>query len=466
MATAVGAGLSALTPSAAPARLTGRFWSIDPAAWKAEGRDAFPEDAALKGRPDFGIAFSGGGTRAAAATIGQLRGLSSNGWLAKVKYVAAVSGGSWSVVPFVFADRPLPDLLGPSLAVGKLTKAELEKEPPVGSLARSVVRSKLGAHSAVEAAEFVARRRAEREDAPAVLRLLVDRVIRGGTDRTFADLLRRVFLDPVLAKDSRLRYAWDDASVTDFVDGNGTLSYGDFVRAAPQRPFPIIGGTIIATHPAYEYPVLIPLELTPLYSGVRQRFGPRLGSIYVRPFVYGTVADVIVNDRVAVTDGTTPFTLADTIAISGAAPLLTLYPGPAAPAAEAGRPVLPDVQAVHRRRQEPGGAGRDVVARRRRVHRQPRADAAPRAAGAQRHRVRERQGRDREERDHRVALPKAAAADRLRRPVQQQGLRRAEIPGASQRSRDGGEDEGQPSTAIEAGAFEATRSTTSAPTRG
>ena len=33
------------------------------------------------------------------------------------------------------------------------------------------------------------------------------------------------------------------------------------------------------------------------------------------------------DDRVAVTDGTTPFTLADTIAISGAAPLLTLFLG-------------------------------------------------------------------------------------------------------------------------------------------
>ena len=90
---------------------------------------------------------------------------------------------------------------------------------------------------------------------------------------------------------------------------------------------PHVDGVIIATHPAYEYPVLIPLELTPLYSGVRQRFGPTLGGIYVRPFVYGSAADVIVKDRIAVTDGTTPFTLADAIAISGAAPLLTLYLG-------------------------------------------------------------------------------------------------------------------------------------------
>ena len=45
-------------------------------------------------RPELGIAFSGGGTRAASATWGQLRGLNELGWLDEARYVSAVSGGS------------------------------------------------------------------------------------------------------------------------------------------------------------------------------------------------------------------------------------------------------------------------------------------------------------------------------------------------------------------------------------
>lgn len=250
------AGVAALSPSpsAAPMRLSSRYWLVASDAWKTPGPETFPETEALKGRPDFGIAFSGGGTRSAAATIGQLRGLHRKGWLRRVKYMTAVSGGSWAAVPFVFADRPIDDLLGPSLAAKDLSKTTLEREPPAGSLPLAVVRSKLGAHSAVEAAEFVARRRAAREETPAALKALIDRVVKSGSDRTFADLLRRVFLDPVLTKEEAgLRYTWDAASLDGLLKENATLGYKDFLRAAPDRPFPVIGGTIIATHPAMAY---------------------------------------------------------------------------------------------------------------------------------------------------------------------------------------------------------------------
>ena len=183
VATVAAASTLSPAPSAAPGRLTSRFWTPDPSAWKMAGPEPFPEDEALKDRPDFGIAFSGGGTRAAAATIGQLRGLHHNGWLEKVKYITAVSGGSWTAIPFVYSSKTPDELLGRTRQVGDLNKAFLETEPPAGSLSLSVVKSKLGAHSAVEAAEFVARRRAARAESPAILRALVDHLIPGGTDR-------------------------------------------------------------------------------------------------------------------------------------------------------------------------------------------------------------------------------------------------------------------------------------------
>jgi hypothetical protein len=66
---------------------------------------------------------------------------------------------------------------------------------------------------------------------------------------------------------------------------------------------------------------------------VRQQFGDRLGGTYISPFAYDAAsADEVSDDRVRVTirKGTRPFTLADVIASSGAAPLLALYRGAAA----------------------------------------------------------------------------------------------------------------------------------------
>lgn len=79
---------------------------VNTLVWNTEQNpDHFPEAAEsspiavpwLKDKKDFGLAFSGGGTRAASATLGQLRGLRKKGLLKDVKYISAVSGGSWAV---------------------------------------------------------------------------------------------------------------------------------------------------------------------------------------------------------------------------------------------------------------------------------------------------------------------------------------------------------------------------------
>src|SRR5688500_13437767 len=59
----------------------------------------------LSEKHNFGVAFSGGGTRAAAATLGQLRALECLGWLDRARYVSAVSGGAWAAVPYLYLDR-------------------------------------------------------------------------------------------------------------------------------------------------------------------------------------------------------------------------------------------------------------------------------------------------------------------------------------------------------------------------
>ncbi|GAM67030.1 hypothetical protein JCM19236_3360 [Vibrio sp. JCM 19236] len=51
---------------------------------------------------DLGVAFSGGGTRSAACTLGQLKALDELGLLPRVKYISAVSGGGWAATPFSY----------------------------------------------------------------------------------------------------------------------------------------------------------------------------------------------------------------------------------------------------------------------------------------------------------------------------------------------------------------------------
>ena len=112
----VSAGVAAQGPTCQGC-VEARYWQIEPGYWTSTAPDltTFPErqlDPPLPGA-DLGVAFSGGGTRSAAATIGQLRGLVQNGWLERVKYMTAVSGGSWAAVPFTYyPGDALADLLG------------------------------------------------------------------------------------------------------------------------------------------------------------------------------------------------------------------------------------------------------------------------------------------------------------------------------------------------------------------
>ena len=48
------------------------------------------------GRAPVGLCFSGGGSRALSAALGQMRGLRALGLMDRVSYVSSVSGGTWA----------------------------------------------------------------------------------------------------------------------------------------------------------------------------------------------------------------------------------------------------------------------------------------------------------------------------------------------------------------------------------
>jgi hypothetical protein len=305
--------------------------------WPVDASSSFPETATLgvPGPTSLGIAFSGGGTRSATATAGSLRGLLHNGWLDRVQYLTAVSGGSWASVPFTYSRLPLADLLGTLEAPEEMTDVVLARKPQ-SRILQAVVASKLSTSGAAEALQIAATNNlAGREVFGFGLDSVLDRVFgtRRSTDQTYADVLGRIFLtDALVPGGARQRYSWNDASVATLLEANAPAPFAasDFITAAPKRPFLIVGGSIIYMHPAYDYPRLIPFELTPLYSGVRQRFGGRIGGGYVAPLGYDVEAADYRQDgmlRVVTRTSDRVFTLADMIAVSGAAPLLGVFRG-------------------------------------------------------------------------------------------------------------------------------------------
>jgi hypothetical protein len=313
------------------------FWTVDPDAWRMSGGAAppVPERAALDaaGRPDFGVAFSGGGTRAAAAAAGQLRALVHNGWLDRARYIAGVSGGSWAAVPFTYSTLPLHELLGPMEAPEELP-VPVASAPPPGRLLRAIASSGLAAAGVFEGAEFASRRFAgDREVFGLELRKLIDRAFgrRSAADQTFADVLSRAFVEPVVPGARTQLFAWNAPHVDRLVSLNPRLRPSDFLTAAERRPFLVVGGSLMYMHDAFDYPRLVPIEFTPMYSGVRQQFGGRVGGTYLSPLGYdGEAGDVVAEPkdnvpgvlRIVSRGEDRRFLLGDIVGVSGAAPLL------------------------------------------------------------------------------------------------------------------------------------------------
>src|SRR5262249_6277768 len=155
--------------------------------------DSLPE---LAKRDDIGLAFSGGGTRSATMTLGQLRGLQRLGWLERVRYVSAISGGGWAAIPFTFSTRSLDELLGPYVAPTDLTLL-LVNGPAMGALGVAISNSSLlsgaGREGPAEYLAILGRQPGVSNPLLSHLVQLTNRLRREGErdDKTYARLLGR-----------------------------------------------------------------------------------------------------------------------------------------------------------------------------------------------------------------------------------------------------------------------------------
>ncbi|WP_346859457.1 hypothetical protein [uncultured Draconibacterium sp.] len=257
----------------------------------------------IKNKKNIGICFSGGGTRSASLTMGQLRALNTLGVLPEIRYLSAVSGGSWGSFPFMFLDEKISDehFLGEYVQPADL-KIEQLKEDKKESLTYAISNSKI-----------------------------FDDFIKqlGAGDERYAHIISDIFLSPFNLGNRKKFFTYNKKSRDEILRQNPNLDEDFFymVNKRNNRPFPIAGGTILR-------PKLTryPFEMTPLYVGVNQLFENagsfkkyHIGGGYIEPHGFDSDSphsyDPDTNEAYVRLGRTRHmFTLGDVIGTSGAAP--------------------------------------------------------------------------------------------------------------------------------------------------
>lgn len=255
-----------------------RFDTVNARYWvSGPERPVFPEisDAELKvervnrDAVRLGVAFSGGGTRSASATLGQLRALHKLGWHDRINYIAAVSGGSWAAVPYTYVPKnidgsdPLETkFLGRLRMPDELSDALLTDDTERGAFADAVPSTVIAPRFVWEALKF---------------RL----------DEIYARTIGGIFLADFGLNERDQFFSWNDTSVGAILgrnaksgDGKTYLEKDDFLTVERSRPFLVVGGTLIS-RPKQAEEDIYHFEMTPLYVGVpgRAQVGARCDKI-------------------------------------------------------------------------------------------------------------------------------------------------------------------------------------------
>jgi hypothetical protein len=299
----------------------------------------FPEVAAAPGSfgpPWVGVCFSGGGSRALSAEMGQLRGLASLGLLPKIGWMSTVSGGTWAGTLFCWAPAAISDatLLGPV----ELDPSKLEWES--GPAARNL--SILDPHAIGSAAT--------RLGIEEMLQQAIELYHHGTPiSEVWPRAIGQLVLEPFGLGDTPSRYftwteGWRDRAVLAY---NRGLGADDFFVTRPDRPYLITNSTLFypPTPPAATaaprrpgagaapWEVGYEFETTPISAGIPPPFplaGPPqpgqpgssdLGGGWIDPFAVGSVAPSSVTPERRFTVPTPPvrFRLSDAAGLSSLA---------------------------------------------------------------------------------------------------------------------------------------------------
>lgn len=313
-----------------------------------------PAPAGWAAKPSFGIAFSGGGTRAGTAALGQLRALAALGWLERVRYISSVSGGTWATLPFTFLPAGIDDThyLGRLIPPQDLQDSDF-KSPPERSGAWAMSNARL-------------------------LRGWAKAGLAGYADESYSVAMGQAFLRP-FGLDGARSFAWSLEHARRIAGRNSLchdLPAWDATQTAPRRPcapgetppravrledfylpredrpFHIVNASLLVernyAHISLDPDSKFPVQLTPYYSGVGASTATYafksmpveapsqmpVGGTLVESFAFDTWPPLRVTSQASQSGGAEVyragrprtgnlFTLSDVVGASGAAPQQT-----------------------------------------------------------------------------------------------------------------------------------------------
>src|SRR5262249_25826892 len=154
----------------------------------------------------------------AAAAIGQLRGLIANKWLSRVRYMTAVSGGAWTMVPFAYSKEDETTFLGkPSRPEDLTLKYVRDDDGGAGAMAAQIANAGLAASGireglsvalASDPAQSLAQRLAQKNANLSILSTHFGELRKGvqafilhhdgRVDKTYGRMLADKFLNPLI----------------------------------------------------------------------------------------------------------------------------------------------------------------------------------------------------------------------------------------------------------------------------
>lgn len=256
----------------------------------------------VKHKPNVGICFSGGGTRSASATHGQLRALNRLGLLENVRYLSCVSGGSWACVPYSYLPEHWEDdhFFGALMDPGNLTEDFLNNINKSNYL-----------YTVTHAG---------------IMDDVLEHWIKLAGDETYSRAVGDIFLDHFGLHSLKRFFAYTKNHVKNIMENNHSAGEEDFYTVRENRPFLITCGTLLRP---WHKDVLF--EMTPWYSGIRQLYKgigsqkQNIGGGFIESFALDSDApdDYLPGANTALVrlgKRRHRFTLSDMIGTSGAAP--------------------------------------------------------------------------------------------------------------------------------------------------
>ena len=333
-------GTGQLQAQRANERFEARWW---PTPLKGEDYPEMHFDSIGIARDSFGVAFHGGGNRAAPATLGQIRALIDANWMPKVRYISAISGGSWTAVPWTYLKATCDEV-----AVNCNEKRFLGKTLPTEIIAKRL-------------AQIVANKKEECSDIEdsSMLGAMCDalitkRVIKAYLsrrfDESFAQALGEIYLAPFglgrkTQSEPNSLFTWTKTDANR-LSGINRFSGVPVHYVERPRPYLIVGGSLLTRRSYIKADDKFRMEMTPLYTGMpirmqyskknaRHGFEARLaGGGFVESAGYDYITRSIENragQTVLSLEGPKignqsnqhrlNFSLSDVIAVSGAAPV-------------------------------------------------------------------------------------------------------------------------------------------------